>query len=60
MIDHLDNLLHRSCGIAPSLQSDVAVPSMGVDAIQLTAQSTPVHMGQQIVHSVYAGIGKTR
>ena len=47
-------------GIAPSLQSGGAVPSVRADAIQLTAQSTPAQMGQQIAHSVYAGMGKTR
>jgi hypothetical protein len=47
-------------GIATSLQSDGAVPSVRADAIQLTAQSTPAQMGQQIAQSVYAGMGKTR
>jgi hypothetical protein len=47
-------------GIAPSLQSGGAVSSVRADAIQLTAQSTPAQMGQQIAHSVHAGMGKTR
>jgi hypothetical protein len=47
-------------GIAPSLQSGGAVPSVRAEAIQFTAQSTPAQMGQQIAHSVYAGMGKTR
>lgn len=47
-------------GIAPSLQSDGAVPSVRAEAIQLTAQSTPAQMGQQIAHSVYAGMGEAR
>jgi hypothetical protein len=47
-------------GIAPSLQSDGALPSVRADAIQLTAQSTPAQMGQQIAHSMYAGMSKTR
>jgi hypothetical protein len=55
----LARLLVQS-GITPSLQSDSAVPSVRVDAIQLTAQSTPAQMGRQITHSVYAGMGKTR
>ena len=45
-------------GIASSLQSGGALPSMRADAIQLTAQSTPAQMGQQIAHSVYTGMGK--
>jgi hypothetical protein len=47
-------------GIAPSLQAGGALPSVHADTMPLTAQSTPVQMGQQIAHSVYAGMGKTR
>ena len=47
-------------GIAPSLQSGGAVPSVRADAMQLTAQSTPAQMGQQIAYSVYTGMGKTQ
>jgi hypothetical protein len=47
-------------GIAPCLQAGGAVPSVRTEAIQLTAQSTPAQMGQQIAQSVYEGMGETR
>jgi hypothetical protein len=47
-------------GIAPVLQSGGALPSVRAAAMQLTAQSSPAQMGQQIAQSVYAGMGKTK
>jgi hypothetical protein len=47
-------------GIASGLRSDGTVPNVGAKAMQLTAQSSPAQMGQQIAQSVYAGIGTTR
>ena len=47
-------------GIAPGLESDGAVPSVRANAIQLTAQSSPAKMGQQIAQSVYGEIGKAK
>ena len=45
-------------GIAPSLQSGGTLPSVRADAMQTTAQSSPVQMGQAIAQSMYRGIGK--
>ncbi len=47
-------------GLAASLQSGGALPSVRAGAIQLTAESSPTQLGQQIAQSVYAGIGEAK
>lgn len=44
--------------IASTWQSGGAMPDMRADAIQLTPQSTPTHLGRQIAGSIYGGIDK--
>ena len=46
-------------GLAASLQTDLAVPSVRANGIQLTAGSNPAQMGTQIAQSVYSGMMKT-
>jgi hypothetical protein len=40
-------------------QTGGAVPSLRADAIQLTAESSPAQISQQIAGSIYGSIGKT-
>ena len=47
-------------GLASSLQTGIAVPSVRAEAIQLAANNNPTQMGTQIAQSVYSGIGKQR
>jgi hypothetical protein len=41
-----------------SLLSGGAVPDVPAGAVQLTGESDPGHLGQQIARAVYGGIGK--
>jgi hypothetical protein len=45
-------------GLHVSLQSGVALPSVRADALQLSADSNPKQIGQQIAQAVYGGIGQ--
>ncbi|MCL4705846.1 hypothetical protein KJ068_11830 [bacterium] len=47
-------------GLASSLQSGGAMPSVRGGGIQLAAKSNPSQIGQQIAQAVYSGIGETR
>ena len=44
-------------GVAPELLVGVALPSVSAGNIQLTPESNPTQMGQQIAQAVYRGIG---
>lgn len=50
--------LFMQSGIAPSLQTGTALPSLRADAIQLSAQNSPAQLGRQIAGSVHHGISK--
>ncbi len=45
-------------GLAADLQSGGAVPRLSAEAIQLTGDSNPTTLGQQIARSVYGGLGR--
>lgn len=45
-------------GLAHSLLAGGAVPHVPAGAIQLTRESDPTHLGQQIARAVYRGIGR--
>ena len=47
-------------GLAPSLQSGMAVPNVHANAIQISRDSKPTQMGTQIARSIYSGIGDKR
>ena len=47
-------------GLASSLQSGGAMPSVRAGGIQLTTESNPTQLGQQIAQAVYGGIGAAR
>jgi hypothetical protein len=53
----LARLLSHNDG-ATSRQTGGATPSVRADAIQVTAQSSPTQIGQQIAGSIYGGIDK--
>ena len=45
-------------GLNPDFQSGGAVPSVKADGIQMTNDSRPADLGNQIAKAVYGGIGK--
>jgi hypothetical protein len=45
-------------GLAPNLLVGGAVPRVPAGAIQLTGESDPTYLGQQIAQAVYGGIGR--
>lgn len=45
-------------GLANSLMSGGAMPSVPAPNIQLASNSSPIQLGQQIAHSLHGGIGK--
>lgn len=45
-------------GLAPDLLAGGAMPHVPAGAIQLTGESDPTHLGQQIARSVHGGIGR--
>ena len=51
--------LLRNGGLASSLQSGGAFPSVRADSIQVSANGNPSRLGKQIARSVYRGIGGT-
>lgn len=53
----LVNLLTAD-GLAPGLLAGGAMPDMRGGSIQLTGESDPTHLGQQIAQAVYGGIGQ--
>ena len=53
----LSRLLTES-GLASGLQTGIALPSLRVDPIQASRDTSPSHLGQQIARAVYGGIGK--
>ncbi|MUL34942.1 hypothetical protein [Gloeocapsopsis dulcis] len=44
-------------GLAPNLLTRGAVPRVPADTIQLTSESDPIQLGQQIAQVVYGGLG---
>jgi hypothetical protein len=55
----LSRLLTKG-GLATSLQSGGALPSVRAKSIQMSEDSTPSQLGQQIARSVYGGIGRNK
>jgi hypothetical protein len=47
-------------GLAGSLQSGGALPSVRANAIQIAFDHSPTNIGNQIAHSIYGGIGNAR
>jgi hypothetical protein len=47
-------------GITSRWQSGGAMPNVRAGGIQLTTESNPTQMGQQIAQAVYGGIGTAR
>jgi hypothetical protein len=45
-------------GLSPDFQSGGAVPSVKAESMQLSGDSRPADLGQQIGRAVYGGIGK--
>jgi len=45
-------------GLANGLMTGGATPSMPAPAIQMTNDSNPARLGQQIGRAIYGGIGK--
>jgi hypothetical protein len=43
-------------GMAPAAQEGIALPGLRVSAINLSADSGPAQIGQQIAQSVYGGL----
>jgi hypothetical protein len=54
----LSRLLEEG-GLASSLQSDGAFPSVSADSIHLSGECNAARLGKQIARSVYRGIGGT-
>ena len=52
--------LFNENGMAETLQTSIAVPSVRTNGMQLAPGSNPAQMGAQIAQSVYSGIGDTR
>ncbi len=52
--------LLRNGGLASSLQSGGALPSVRAKSIQVGEDSNPSRLGQQIARSVYGGIGESK
>ena len=52
--------LFNENGMAETLQTSIAVPSVRANGMQLASGSNPAQMGTQIAQSVYSGIGDTR
>ena len=44
-------------GLSPNLQTDAVLGHVPTDAIQLTGNNNPTHLGHQIAQAVYGGIG---
>jgi hypothetical protein len=47
-------------GLNQALLSGESIPGLRVNALQWSANSSPIHLGQQIARSVYSGIGVTK
>jgi len=45
-------------GLSRELRAGGAVPEVAAGPLQLTTESTPSKLGQQIAQAVYGGIGK--
>jgi len=45
-------------GLASSLQSGGAMPSLRAGSIQVETESNPTQLGRQIAQAVYGGIGE--
>ena len=45
-------------GLAPGLLAGNAVPYVPAGGIQLTGESDPTHLGQQIAQTVYRGLNR--
>jgi len=47
-------------GLMTSMQTDIAVPSMRANSIQLTSDTSPGQIGTQIAQAIFSGIGNKR